>query len=115
MTELSPGTPAPSKFVHRPGDGWEAEAELAVSSVLVVELHPAGGYRWSPIVSSDNAIASVSGEVDESGVARYVVVGKASGVAVLSATTEHIGDRFGPQAKRWTLRAHVLGQSRVGY
>ena len=112
MTEDGPGGPTTPVFVHRPGDAWEAEAELAVGAVLAVELHPAGGYRWSPVVSSDDAVARVSGAVDvdeADGVVRLAVLGRAAGSAELSATTEHFGDRFGPPTRRWVLRLRVRG------
>lgn len=110
MTENTPGGPVSPVLVHRPGDSWEAEAELTVAAVLTVELHPAGGYRWSPIVSSDTAVAEISGYVDaQDGVARFKVLAKAAGSAELSATTEHFGDRFGPPTRRWVLRLRVLG------
>lgn len=108
MTENSPGGFATSTFVHRPGDAWTAEADLTVAAVLAVELHPAGGYRWSPIVSSESAVAEISGSVDEDdGVARFTIVAKAAGSAELSATTEHFGDRFGPPTRRWVMRLRV--------
>lgn len=110
MSEDTSGEPATSVFVHRPGDAWEAAAELAVAAVLVVSLHPAGGYRWSPIVSSDGAVAEVFGTVGDDGAARFRVLGKSAGSAVLSATTKHLGDRFGPPTRRWVLRLRVLGE-----
>jgi hypothetical protein len=115
MAEVTPGTPAPSMFVHRPGDAWDADAELHVAADLVLELHPAGGYRWSPITSSDESVATASGTVDDAGVARYTVVGKTAGTAELSASTQHLGDRFGPQTRRWTMRLRVLEQPHMGY
>lgn len=107
MTD-GPGA-TPRILVHRPGDAWEAESDLVIGELLDVELHPAGGYGWSPVISSDDSVAEVSGTVDEGGVARFTVEGKAPGVAHLSATTEHRGDRFGPPARRWILRLRVVG------
>jgi hypothetical protein len=115
MTEAAAGTPVPSTFVHHPGDAWTAEADLNVAEGLVLELHPAGGYRWSPITSSDETVATASGDVDGAGVARYTIVGMAVGVAELSASTQHTGDRYGPQTRRWTMRLHVLEQDHMGY
>lgn len=80
-----------------------AEALLRTGDVLRVELYPAGGYRWSAVRSSDPALAQPVGEVDASGVARFAVYALAPGSVVLSATTEHVGDPFGPPARRWTL------------
>lgn len=109
MTENSASGAATSVFVHRPGDAWDTDAELAVAAALAVELHPAGGYRWSPIVSSDGAVAEVSGAVGDDGAARFTVLAKAAGSVELSATTEHFGDRFGPPTRRWVMRLRVLG------
>lgn len=95
------------RFVHRPGDAWEAQSRLAVGQCLVLELHPAGGYRWSTVECSDPLVASVAGSVDADGIARFTVSAHRPGAAVLSATTAHTGDRFGPQTRIWRLRLRV--------
>ena len=95
------------RVVHRPGDAWEAQSRLAVGQRLVLELHPAGGYRWSAVECSDPLVASVAGSVDAGGIARFTVSAHRPGSAVLSATTAHTGDRFGPPTRIWRLRLTV--------
>jgi hypothetical protein len=99
--------PPSRTLVHHPGDPWEADADLVVGAVLAVRLHPAGGYRWSPITTTDSTVATVSGAVDEDGAARFTVRALRPGRTELAATTEHRGDRFGPPTRRWVLRLHV--------
>jgi hypothetical protein len=97
----------PPAFVHRPGDPMDAERLLRPGDVLRVELHPAGGYRWSAVHSSDLNLAQPAGEVDAGGVARFTVRIQRPGSVVLTATTDHVGDRFGPPTRRWTLTLRI--------
>ena len=101
------GQEPPDRFVHRPGDGWQAQAQLTAGQRLVLELHPASGYRWSAVKCSDPLAASVAGSVDAGGIARFTVSAHQPGTAVLSATTAHTGDRFGPQTRTWRLQLRV--------
>jgi len=84
-----------------------AETLLRPGDVLRVELYPAGGYRWSVVHSSDASLAEPVGEVDAAGVARFTVSARQPGSVVLSATTEHVGDPFGPPIRRWTLTLSI--------
>jgi hypothetical protein len=104
-----PETPPPPTLVHRPGDAMHAEALLRTGDVLRVELHPAGGYRWSAVRSADPALAETAGEVDASGIARFTVHALRPGSVVLTATTDHVGDPFGPPTRRWTLTLGIEG------
>jgi hypothetical protein len=104
MTASGASLPA---FMHRPGDEMDAERLLRPGDVLPVELHPAGGYRWSAVRSSDPNLAEPAGEVDAGGVARFTVLALRPGSVVLTATTDHIGDRFGPPNSRWTLTLRI--------
>jgi hypothetical protein len=99
--------PQPSALVYRPGDAMHAEALLGTGDVLRVELHPGGGYRWSAVLSADPALADPVGEVDASGVARFTVHALRPGSVVLTATTDHVGDPFGPPTRRWTLTLRI--------
>lgn len=103
---MSGGEPV-RRFVHRPGDAWQAQSQIAVGLDLALELHPAGGYRWSAVECSDPLVASVAGSVDAGGVARFTVSAHRPGIVVLSATTAHTGDRFGPQIRIWRLQLRV--------
>jgi hypothetical protein len=85
------------------------EARLRTGDVLRVELHPAGGYRWSVVRSSDQGLAEPVGEVDASGVARFTVHALRPGSVVLTATSDHLGDPFGPPTRRWTLALDIEG------
>lgn len=96
-----------STFVHRPGDAWDVARQLSAGAVLRIELHPAGGYRWSDIESSDADVLSVVGAVDTDGVARFDVTAGRGGQAVLTATTQFQGDRFGPPIRRWAMTVQV--------
>lgn len=100
------GSPPPA-FVHRPGDPMYAERLLRPGDVLRVELHPAGGYRWSAVHSTDSDLAEAAGEVDAGGVAHFTVRALRPGSVVLTATTDHVGDRFGPPTRRWTLALRI--------
>lgn len=101
------GAVRPPALVHRPGDAMHAEALLRPGDVLRVELHPAGGYRWSAVRSSDPNLAEPVGEVDASGVARFRVHALRPGSVVMTATTDHLGDPFGPPTRRWTLTLSI--------
>lgn len=101
-----------STFAHRPGDPWNASVELPVGAVLRIELHPAGGYRWSDIESSDSDVLGLDGAVDTGGVARFTVTASRPGQAVLTATTQFQGDRFGPPTRRWAMTARVVEPGR---
>jgi len=76
--------------------------------VLIVKLVPAGGYRWSTIEVSDVALADVSTDVDADGVARATVTALRTGEVILSATTLHTGDRFGPPTRRWRMTMRIV-------
>ena len=99
------------RFVHRPGDAWAVQAQMAVGRRLELELHPAGGYRWSAVECSDPNVASIAGSVDAGGTARFTVSALQSGTVVLSATTAHTGDRFGPQTRIWRLQLRVESET----
>ena len=111
MTSL--GAWPPPALVYRPGDAMDAEALLRPGDVLRVELHPAGGYRWSALLSCEPSVAEAVGEVDASGVARFTVHALAPGSVVLTATTDHVGDPFGPPTRRWTLTLGIAGAADV--
>ena len=102
-------TSPPPALVYRPGDAMHTEALLRPGDVLRVELHPAGGYRWSAVRSSDPNLTEPAGEVDASGVARFTVHALRPGSVVLTATTDHVGDPFGPPTRRWTLTLRIEG------
>ena len=86
--------------------------ELPVGAVLHIELHPAGGYRWSDIESSDSDVLGLGGVVDTDGAARFTARASRPGQAVLTATTQFQGDRFGPPARRWVMTAQVVDSGR---
>jgi hypothetical protein len=107
-SESSAGESRQPSFTHRPGDAWEAEAELRVGGTLALTLLPAGGYRWSTVESSDPASAVVSGPVDDGGATHATVTALRAGEVILSATTSHTGDRFGPPTRRWRMTLLVV-------
>jgi hypothetical protein len=57
--------------------------------------------------SADPNVADAAGEVDAGGVARFTVRALRPGSVVLTATTDHVGDRFGPPTRRWTLALRI--------
>ena len=98
----------PQAFVHRPGDDLAVEVRIAAGGRLTLELHPAGGYAFSPIESSDPLVAEVTdGSVGEDGLARAEIACHRGGSVTLRATTWFTGDRFGPPTRLWQMTLNI--------
>jgi len=83
---------------------------VQVGAEVVVALRPPPGHQWTPLVSSDTAVAAVgpTGR-DQEGAAHATVTAVRPGTAVISSAARAFEGAPGPLAVPWRLTVSVRG------
>jgi hypothetical protein len=94
------------EVTYRPGDPRSAELRVRVGDEVVITLHGAPGYDWTPVEGAGGPLAIVDSDSCE-GTARALARATDPGEAELRSTSSFRGDRFGPQTLLWRLAVRV--------